>query len=204
MIHYHMTFKGSHLVILVTAALIATVVRLFFYLVGGEEGSYLRQSIASMGMTVVILEVCIVMLRFFTTFQVMSRLKSHISEKYEFIFFALTGLFITFVWTTVPPLLMEKPNIDNDALMYMTNRPFEPVPILVEYASLYVLHHKIVARNTALSFLCMAIMAVIVAIADVKGNANTSLPVLQNPSVPAPTERPQEFPISPHNPYGGH
>lgn len=160
-----MTFKEAELVVLVTAALIATVVRMFLYLLGGNEGTYLRNSIAEMGTTVILLEVCIVMLRFFTTFQVMSFLRP--SRKYEMIQFAAIGMLITFTWTTLPVFLFGKVDMANNALMYISNRPFEPLPILVEYISLYLLHHRIINRNTFLTILCMSIISVVIALNDI-------------------------------------
>ena len=174
--------KEASLVTLVSAALIATVVRLFFYLIGGEEGSYLRESIANMGVTVVVLEVCIVMLRFFTTFQMVDRFKRYIPQKYELSAFALTGMLITFVWTTVPGIIFGKKEYENDAIMYLSNRPFEPVPILVEYTSLYILNNKIVSHQTSFTILCMAIITVIIALSDVAKHGNTIFPSLQNQS----------------------
>ena len=174
--------KQYNLVTLVSAALVATVVRLFFYLIGGQEGSYLRNSISNMGLTVVLLEICIVMLRFFTTFQIMERFHEYIPKKFELIAFTFTGLAITFTWTTVPGMIMEKPNYANDAITYLTNRPFEPVPILVEYTSLYLLSNNILSQQSSLTILCMAIISVIIAISDVKGNGNTIFRSIQNQS----------------------
>lgn len=172
--------KEYNLVTLVTAALVATVVRLFFYLLGGEEGLYLRESISNMGVTVILLEVCIVMLRFFTTFQMMEHLKKYITDKYELVAFTIMGMSITFLWTTLPSMIMEKPQYANDAVTYLTNRPFEPVPIFVEYTSLYLLSNKIVSQQTSLTILCTAIISVIIAISDVKGNGNTIFRSIRN------------------------
>lgn len=182
--------KEANLVTLVSAALVATVVRLFFYLTGGKEGSYLRESIANMGITVVVLEVCIVMLRFFTTFQMMERFRKYILNKHEIIAFTLMGMTITFLWTSLPGMIMEKREYANDAVMYLTNRPFEPVPILVEYTSLYLLNNKILSQQTSLSILCMAIVAVIIAISDVKDHGYTIFQSLQNQSA-APRQNPE-------------
>uniref|UniRef100_A0A6C0J2M1 Uncharacterized protein n=1 Tax=viral metagenome TaxID=1070528 RepID=A0A6C0J2M1_9ZZZZ len=180
--------KEYKLVTLVSAALVATVVRLFFYLVGGKEGSYLRESISNMGVTVILLEVCIVMLRFFTTFQMMERFKKYIPDKYELAVFTLMGLCIPLLWTTLPGMLITKPNYANDAITYLTNRPFEPVPIFVEYTSLYILSNKIVSQQTSLTILCIAIISVIIAISDVKGNGYTIFQSIQNQS-----EAPEPF-----------
>ena len=188
---------------LFTAALIATVVRVFFYLSGRHEGAYLRQAIADVGVTVIILEVCIVMVRFFTTFDIMVRLKKYIPRNYEVFAFTAIGLLITYTLTNAPMepiatyILSKLPKswglgnsyatyADNDALMYMANRPFEPIPIIVEYVSLYVLHHKIVSEHQALSVMCTLIIAVIVAISDVtRLNKNESKypPETQSPSL---------------------
>jgi len=181
--------KEANLVTLVSASLIATVVRLFFYLLGGKEGYYLRESISNMGVTVVLLEICIVMLRFFTTFQMMERLKKYISDEYEVVAFILMGMTITLLWTTAPGMIMEKPQYKNDAITYLINRPFEPVPIFVEYTSLYLLSNKIVSQRTSLTILCMATISVIIAISDVKGNGNTIFRSIQNQSA-----APQPFP----------
>ena len=51
---------------LLISAILATTVRLFMYIFGGHE-SYLRTAIDQMGITVVILEICIVLLRFFSS-----------------------------------------------------------------------------------------------------------------------------------------
>ena len=101
--------KEAELVTLVSAALIATVVRLFFYLVGGKEGSYLRESIGNMGVTVVLLEVCIVMLRFFTTFSIMERIQRYVNPRYNLIIFTIMGMGITLLWTSVPGMIIDKP-----------------------------------------------------------------------------------------------
>jgi len=177
--------KKPNLVTLVTAALIATVVRVFFYLIGGKEGSYLRESIENMGVTVVILEVCIVMLRFFTTFQLLDKFNHYIPERYELIAFTITGMTITFLWTTLPNIIFTTPEYVNDAMMYLTNRPFEPVPILVEYISLYLLNNKIMSEQTSLSILCMAMISVIIAISDATKHGNTIFPMIQNQSAVA-------------------
>lgn len=172
--------KQYNLVTLVSAALIATVVRLFFYLLGGKEGLYLRESISNMGVTVILLEVCIVMLRFVTTFQMIELFKKYITDKYELVVFTLMGLSITLLWTKLPSMIIKKPESANDAVTYLTNRPFEAVPILVEYTSFYILSNKIVSQQTSLSILCMAIISVIIAISDVKGNGNTIVRSIRN------------------------
>ena len=182
--------KETNLVTLVSAALIATVVRLFLYLVGVKEGSYLRDAIGNMGVTVVLLEVCIVILRFFTAFQLIQSLKRYIPNKYELIAFTAIGMSITFLWTTVPGMIMEKHVYPNDAVTYLTNRPFEPIPILVEYTSLYLLHNNILSQNSSLAILCMAIISVIIAISDVKGHGNTIVRSIRNQSA-APKSNPQ-------------
>lgn len=174
--------KEASLVTLVSAALVATVVRLFLYILGVREGSFLRESISSMGVTVVLLEVCIVMLRFFTTFQMMEQLKNFISPNFEMVVFTLMGMTITLLWTTMPGLIMEKPGNANDAITYLTNRPFEPIPIFVEYTSLYLLSNNIVSQQTSLSILCMSIISVIIAISDVKGHGNTIFQSIRNQS----------------------
>ena len=188
---------------LLTAALVATVVRVFFYLSGRHEGSYLRQAIADVGVTVIVLEVCIVMVRFFTTFDMMARLKKYLPRNYEVFAFTAIGLLITYILTNAPMnsivtyILTKLPKdwglgssyayyADNEALVYMANRPFEPLPIIVEYVSLYVLHHKILSENQALSIMCTLIIAVIVAISDVtRVNKNESKypPGTQSPSL---------------------
>ena len=86
------------MVTLVSAALVATVVRLFLYLTGGKK-DLTEDSIANMGLTVILLEVCIVMLRFFTTFQMMERFNKYVTEKNEFVTFTIMGMAITFLWT---------------------------------------------------------------------------------------------------------
>ena len=186
------------LVTLTSAALIATAIRLFFYLSGSNDGSYLRESIKSMGVTVILLEVCVVMLRFFSTLNIVNLLKTYISSKYDMLLFIFTGVSITFLWTTLPGLIIDAPKYKNDALIYLANRPFEPVPIVVEYLSLYLLHNKIISTQTSLTTLCISIIAVVIAISDVKGNGNTIFQVLQSrSSVPIETSQ-QEFRIYPH------
>lgn len=171
--------KDAGLVTLISAALIATVVRLFFYLIGGKQGSYLRDSIANIGVTVILLEVCIVMLRFFTTFSMMERINHYMHPKYKVLVFTLMGMSITFLWTTLPGMIVDKKEYENDAVVYLTNRPFEPIPVIVEYASLYLLHNGVVSQRTSLTILCMAIISVIVAISDVKGHGNTIVQPIQ-------------------------
>ncbi len=179
--------KEASLVTLVSAALVATIVRLFLYILGVREGSYLRESISSMGVTIVLLEVCIVMLRFFTTFQMMEKFKKYIPYKYELVVFTLMGMTITLLWTSLPGIIMEQPDYyANDAITYITNRPFEPIPILVEYTSLYLLSNNIVSQQTSLSILCMSIISVIIAISDVKGHGNTIFQSIRNQSAAAP------------------
>jgi hypothetical protein len=193
---------------LLTAALVATVARVFFYLSGSHEGTYLRQAIADVGVTVIVLEVCIVMVRFFTTFDMMTRLKKYLPRNnrvlyHEVFAFTAIGLLITYILTNAPMgsiityILTKLPKdwglgssyayyADNEALVYMANRPFEPLPIIVEYVSLYVLHHKILSENQALSIMCTLIIAVIVAISDVtRVNKNESKypPGTQSPSL---------------------
>lgn len=175
--------KEYKFVTLISAALVATVVRLFFYLIGGKEGSYLRESISNMGVTVVLLEVCIVMLRFFTTFQMMRHFNKYIPDKYEPVVFTLMGMSITLLWTTIPGLIMEKKEYANDAIAYITNRPFETVPIFVEYASLYLLGNKVLSQEISLSILCMSIISVIIALSDVSGHGNTIFQSIRNQSV---------------------
>lgn len=193
-----MAFQEASLVVLVTAALVATVVRIFFYLSGSQEGTYLRHSIVEMGPTVVVLEVCIVMLRFFTAFEVMKLLRPYISERREMLYFTLVGMLITFTWTTLPGAFVDTPKYDNHALMYVLNRPFEPIPIVVEYVSLYMLHHRLVSRNTALSVLCTAVIAVILAIAQVTESAGTTPQAPQSRS-PAGRTSDQRGPPAPHH-----
>jgi len=94
------------------------------------------------------------------------------------------------LWTTGPDMIMETPKVvKNDAIQYITNRPFEPVPILVEYISLYLLSNKILSQQTLFTILCMGIISVIIAISDVKGNGNTIFPLTRNQSA-----APQPFP----------
>jgi hypothetical protein len=185
--------KEAELVTLVSAALIATVVRLFFYLVGGKEGSYLRESIGNMGVTVVLLEICIVMLRFFTTFSMMERIKHYIDPRYNLIVFTIMGMSITLLWTTLPGIVIDKPDYANDAVMYLSNRPFEAIPIIVEYTSLYLLHNRVFSQRTSLTILCAAIISVIIAISDVKEHGNTIVQPIQNWFVARKTSREPQY-----------
>lgn len=52
--------------------------------------------------------------------------------------------------------------------MYLSERPFELLPVLIEYTSLYLLHNKLVFMNTSLSVMCIAIILLIIAIHDVE------------------------------------
>eukprot|EP00965_Chrysotila_dentata_P181720 5999304-Pleurochrysis_carterae.AAC.1 len=54
---------------LITAAVIATAVRLLSNMIGSTDGQFLERSIVKMGLSIIVLEICIVILRFFTVFR---------------------------------------------------------------------------------------------------------------------------------------
>lgn len=181
--------KDVSIVTLLTASLIATIVRMFFYLIGGNDGSYLRESIRTIGATVIILEVCIVMLRFFNTFYLMDKMSPYIPKKYQFVAFIFTGIIQTYILTTLPGLFYSNTEYKNDAIMYLSNRPFELLPIFVEYLSLYVMNKKIVSTSTSLSILCTLMISLIVALRDVQENGNTIFQVTRSqPTAPKMSE----------------
>ena len=141
-------FKESNLVTLVTAALIATVVRILLYLNGNQEGGYLTNAIANVGMTVIVLEVCIVLLRFFTAFNIMHIFNKFIPRRFELVTFTAIGMVITFILTNISFIGGISPIQfgNNEALTYIVNRPFEPLPLIVEYVALCVrtdVHKKV-------------------------------------------------------------
>ena len=170
---------------LVTAALIATVVRILLYLNGNQEGGYLTNAIANVGMTVIVLEVCIVLLRFFTAFNIMHIFNKFIPRRFELVTFTAIGMVITFILTNISFIGGISPIQfgNNEALTYIVNRPFEPLPLIVEYVALYILHHKFVSTNVALSLMCSSIIAVMIAVSNVtqtNKNVNKFLPESQN------------------------
>jgi hypothetical protein len=165
---YYMQDKEAETHILLTAALIATALRILSHIFGGDHGVYLRTAISQLGFTVVILEVCIILLRFFTTFQIMRKVSKHVSTKYHMLLFTCIGILISYFNTVVPELIFgQRKDIVNDAIVYINERPFELLPIVVEYMILYVLHSKILHRDISLSFLCTALIGLVIAIRDV-------------------------------------
>jgi len=155
----------------VTAALLATILRLFLYILGVREGEYLRDAIAEMGATVVVLETLIVMLRFFTTLRILKLLTGAglVGKMMEAPLFVCCGLAITWLWTTLPKLLGLRPvwGDTNHAIAYLAHRPFEPLPIIFEYLVLYSIHNRHVKYDQMFFLLCLAMVAVIIAIYNV-------------------------------------
>ena len=89
--------------------------------------------------------------------------------------FVLGGLAITWLWTTLPQLVGFRPawlanydlNNTNHALAYLVHRPFEPLPIAFEYLVLYSIHNRHVNYDQMFFLLCLAMVAVIIAIYNV-------------------------------------
>tara|TARA_B100001778_G_scaffold318983_1_gene308030 strand:+ start:291 stop:893 length:603 start_codon:yes stop_codon:yes gene_type:complete len=166
---------------LLTAATCATVVRLSSYLLGSHDGTYLRESISKMGITVVVLEVLIVMTRFFTTFQLLRLLNSFswvarlTATRGWPAAFVVFGVVVTYLFTTLPGLLLptgEMSKVKNDAIVYLRRRPFELLPVLTEYVVLYVLSTRskrrlIIEGGSVAWLMCMSLILLIIAIRDV-------------------------------------
>ena len=152
---------------LLISAILATTARLFMYMFGGHE-SYLRAAIDKMGITVVILEICIVLLRFFSALSVMSHLipKANLHEELEAFVFIIMGIFTTYVLTTLPLLLPLQYKSGNVALQYLSSRPFELLPVAIEYISLYLISQNVIGSRSFSYITCLSIVALIIAIHD--------------------------------------
>ena len=152
---------------LLISAILATTVRLFMYMFGGHE-SYLRVAIDKMGITVVILEICIVLLRFFSALSVMRYVipRAHLHEELGAFVFIILGIFTTYVLTTIPLLLPLHYKSGNVALNYLSTRPFELFPVVVEYVSLYLISQNMLGSLSSSYLICLSIVALIIAIHD--------------------------------------
>lgn len=182
---------------LVTAAVAATVVRLLSYMYGSHDGDVLRESISKMGVTVVMLEILIVLLRFFSTFQILHLVAGTLQIRMPNVLFAMSfvffGAFVTFLFTKIPSFLPSFPMdaSQNDAVLYLEKRPFEVLPVITEYIVLFVLasrkdkQHILTNGGGALWILCMSMIMLIVAIRG----TDTSVPGLAG-SRPAPVPLP--------------
>tara|TARA_B100001094_G_scaffold311641_1_gene347500 strand:+ start:295 stop:801 length:507 start_codon:yes stop_codon:yes gene_type:complete len=152
---------------LLISAILATTVRLFMYIFGGHE-SYLRAAIDRMGITVVILEICIVLLRFLSALSVMRYLipKANLNEELGAFVFTILGIFTTYVLTTLPLLMPLQYKSGNVALQYLSSRPFELFPVVVEYVSLYLISQNVLGSQSFSYITCLSIVALIIAIHD--------------------------------------
>eukprot|EP00965_Chrysotila_dentata_P207624 6184238-Pleurochrysis_carterae.AAC.1 len=152
---------------LVTAAVLATAVRLFLYILGSNDGRFLQRSIYKMGLSVIILEMCIVILRFFTVFKLMRLTYTAVSPRRvpPVLLLVSYGVILSFLLTFVSKGVsaVGRVAIENGAVVYLQNRPFEPLPVFVEYASIYLLHNNIVNKYTGYSVLCVALIALVIA-----------------------------------------
>lgn len=160
---------------LFASALIATTIRLFMYMFGGHK-SYLRAAIEDMGITVVILEICIVLLRFFSALTVMRFLIPKISlheDVGSFLFISI-GILSTYVLTTLPLLFPVGVQSSNVAISYLSQRPFELIPVFVEYFALYVINKNLISSSSFNYIICVSVIALIIAIhdSDYKNNRN--------------------------------
>ena len=152
---------------LLVSAILATTVRLFMYMFGGHE-SYLRLAIDKMGITVVILEICIVLLRFFSALAVMRYVipRTNLHERFGALIFISLGIFTTYVLTTLPLLLPLQYKYGNVALQYLSSRPFELFPVVTEYVCLYLISQRVLGSETFSYIICLSIVALIIAIHD--------------------------------------
>lgn len=152
---------------LLAASIVATTVRLFMYIFGGHK-SHLRGAIETMGITVVVLEICIVMLRFFSAITVMRYAlpRVRIGGFVGSVVFVLLGTLTTYVLTTIPLLLPVRYESKNVALTYLSSRPFEFVPVVVEYVALYMMNRNIVGAHSFAYVICLSTISLIVAIHD--------------------------------------
>ena len=152
---------------LLISAILATTVRLFMYMFGGHE-SYLRSAIDRMGITVVILEICIVLLRFFSALSVMQYIipRVRLHERLGSFVFIILGIFTTYVLTTLPLLLHPRFKSGNVALTYLSYRPFELFPVIIEYVSLYLISQNVIGSQSFSYIICLSIVALIIAIHD--------------------------------------
>lgn len=162
---------------LVASSIIATVVRLFMYILGSKS-SYLRAAIDEMGITVVVLEICIVMLRFLSVISIMKYISPVLSLQNELgsILFISLGMLTTYILTTLPKMIPFEHTSSNVALTYLSERPFEIGPVLVEYAALYLINKNIISPKAYVHLICTSVLCLIVAIHDTgyKNNQNLS------------------------------
>lgn len=103
-----MPFTEATLTTLITAGTLATTARVLSYLIGTHDGSYLRFAIAEMGTTVVVIEIAIVLLRFFTTLRLMKFMPSYLVTRNEGMVFVALGVSITFLFCTISLFLKRK------------------------------------------------------------------------------------------------
>ena len=173
-------FPNASPAVLLVAAMFATVIRIMIYIITGDEGSHLRNSIASMGISVVFLELAIVISRLLTMIwlhtSVISYAPSRIAvvlKRYPWLLFISLNLIATFVITLVPKLIFNHVNTTNEyvtrnaAALYIHNRPFEALPILAESVT-FLTVSSVLAHDSILQAICMAIIAVIIAIHDIQ------------------------------------
>jgi uncharacterized membrane protein len=152
---------------LLISAILATTVRLFMYMFGGHE-SYLRVAIEKMGITVVILEICIVLLRFFSALTVIRYVipRTKLHEQLGASIFIFMGIFTTYIFTAAPLLLPVHYKFGNVALQYLSSRPFELFPVIVEYVSLYLISQNVLNSMSSSYITCLSVVALIIAIHD--------------------------------------
>ena len=152
---------------LLISAILATAVRLFMYMFGNHS-SYLRSAIDNMGITVVILEVCIVLLRFFSALSIMRYIipRVNLHETLGSFAFIILGIFTTYVLTTIPLLLPLKYKSENVAIKYLSYRPFELFPVIIEYVLLYLISKNVISSRSFFYIICLSIIALIISFHD--------------------------------------
>ena len=153
---------------LIVSAIIATTVRLFMYIFGSHQ-LYLRNAIDEMGITVVLLEICIVLLRFFSVLSIINYLIPRVSlhENVGSFLFVILGIFTTYLLTTLPLLLPVQYKSSNVALSYLSHRPFELFPVFIEYLTLYLIRTKMVSKVSLSYITCISIISLVIAIHDI-------------------------------------
>lgn len=163
--------KNEMILSLLSAAAIATSVRLMIYIFNSktEDGMYLRDAVTQMGSIVVILEILIVMSRSITILQILefAKTKVKISNKYELLIMITVGLCLSLAYTFPSRIFDSRLETDNVAIQYISNRPFEPLPLVVEIFVYYLIKSNL-ANYSMLSIACFSVMVTIVGIYEVK------------------------------------
>jgi hypothetical protein len=160
---------------LVTAATVASAYRLYTFThpvqSAKRDGRHFYNALRTLGLSVVVLEMVIVMLRYFTVMWVIRTLVSttfwphqmRLSSRPWLV--VVLGILVTFILAVIPKAVQQlvtggqNSTHENEAVQYLMNRPFELAPVFVEYAVLYLAVRHMHSPMFKMYVLCNSVLA---------------------------------------------